>query len=78
MPVQNCKVGEKPGYRWGSKGKCYTYSPNNEASRKKAKQKAYLQGAAMGMESISQVEVDNFIDDCKGERIVGIYEYRRK
>ena len=185
MPVKNCKSNGKPGYKWGDSGKCYTYTPNNEASRKKAKQKAHIQGAAMGMEqelqewldenpqqdlddywkelvesgkadeyiseqdkpggsnvgkykgvkkfcgpsgeapsgsfpvntrkraiaalsyarnapnpagirkcvcrawptlpackakkeSASQVEVDNFIDNCKGNRIVGIYEYRRK
>ena len=48
MPVETCTEKGKPGYRWGSQGKCYTYTAGNEASRKKAKQKAHLQGAAIG------------------------------
>jgi len=47
MPVQLCREKGKPGYRWGESGKCYVYTPGNEESRKKAKQKASLQGAAI-------------------------------
>lgn len=48
MPVQECQGdGGKPGYRWGSSGACYVYSPGDEAGRKKAKQKAYIQGSAI-------------------------------
>ena len=47
MPVQSCVVNGRPGYKWGNAGKCYTYSPNNESTRKAAKRKAYLQGATM-------------------------------
>jgi len=46
MPIKACKVKGKPGYKWGESGKCYTYTLGNAASRKNAKQKAYLQGAA--------------------------------
>jgi len=46
VPVQSCSEKGKPGYRWGSGGRCYIYSPGNETARKKAKQKAFLQGAA--------------------------------
>jgi hypothetical protein len=45
MPVRPCQSNGKPGYRWGS-GKCYTYTPGNEAERRRAKHRAYLQGAA--------------------------------
>lgn len=44
MPVKKCRLNGKPGYRWGSKGKCYIYSPGNESSRKKAKYNAHIQG----------------------------------
>lgn len=47
MPVMACRKNEKPGYKWGEEGVCYTYTPGNEASRKKAKQKAHIQGAAI-------------------------------
>jgi len=40
MPVKSCIENNKLGYKWGNRGKCYTYSPNNEPSRKRAKQKA--------------------------------------
>jgi hypothetical protein len=44
MPVHECTENGRPGYSYGG-GKCYTYT--DEASRKKAKQQAYLQGAAI-------------------------------
>lgn len=44
MPVQACEVkgpgGVKPGWRWGRKGKCFTYNPNDERSEKRAKLRA--------------------------------------
>lgn len=45
MPVEECSENGKPGWRWGS-GKCYTYPTGNKDASGKAKQKAYLQGAA--------------------------------
>jgi len=47
MPVQDCNKDGKPGYKYGEEGFCYTYTAGNEASRKAAKQKAYLQAAAI-------------------------------
>ncbi len=46
MPVQSCQVGDKPGFRWGTKGRCYAYAPGNKASREAARQKALTQGRA--------------------------------
>jgi hypothetical protein len=48
MPVKECELEGKPGLKWGSSGKCYTYSPNNEGSKKNAKKKALTQGLAIG------------------------------
>lgn len=48
MPVKNCEDNKKPGYKWGDEGKCYTYDPNNESSRRTAKKSAILQGLAIG------------------------------
>jgi len=61
MPVQNCTEGGKPGYRWGTQGKCYTFTSGNEASRKQAKQKAYLQGAAIGEQMTEQLKEANLV-----------------
>lgn len=47
MPVRSCQSSGKPGYKWGNAGKCYTYPPGNESARKKAKQKAHIQGYAI-------------------------------
>lgn len=47
MPVEGCTENGKPGYRYGPSGKCYTYTKGSERSRKRAKQKAYVQGAAI-------------------------------
>ena len=47
MPVMGCSNEGKPGYKYGESGKCYTYSEGDEEGRKRAKQKAYIQGAAI-------------------------------
>ena len=78
MPVNSCNENGKPGYRWGNSGKCYVYSPGSEVARKKAKQRAYLQGAAATggtmkekeleeMKELEiQIDVDNFVEAAKG------------
>jgi len=47
MPLMQCQLNGKPGYKWGQRGKCYTYTPGNDASRKRAKAKAIKQGMAI-------------------------------
>jgi len=47
MPVQDCSEDGRAGYRWGDSGSCYTWKPGDETGRKRAKQKAYLQGSAI-------------------------------
>lgn len=48
MPIKNCNENNKPGYKWGDEGKCYTYTPDNEGQRRNAKKSAILQGIAVG------------------------------
>lgn len=48
MPVKRCRENGKPGWKWGDRGKCYTYKPNDEKASGMAKQKAIKQGIAMG------------------------------
>lgn len=45
MPVQRCERNGEQGWQYGNTGKCYLAS--EEGSDDKAKQKAYLQGAAI-------------------------------
>lgn len=47
MPIQECTLDKKPGYRWGASGKCYTYPRGNETERRKAKHDAIIQGTAI-------------------------------
>lgn len=47
MPVESCQKDKKPGYRWGTHGKCYTFNPKSKPSRKRAKENAALQGRAI-------------------------------
>jgi hypothetical protein len=49
-------VDEKPAYKFGESGKPYTYTAGDEASRKKAKRKAYLQGVAIGGGKLEKLE----------------------
>jgi len=62
MPVTSCTEDGKNGWRWGASGKCYTYPDGDEKASGKAKQKAYLQGAAAtggkmteGMEGLNYI-----------------------
>ena len=48
MPIKTCQFENRPGYKWGDQGKCYTYDPQSDASRKSAKRKAIRQGVATG------------------------------
>jgi hypothetical protein len=48
MPIQSCSDGDKPGYKWGDRGKCYIYNSGDKKSEGQAKRKAYLQGIAIG------------------------------
>lgn len=47
MPVQECELNGKPGFKWGQEGHCYTYTTGNESSKAKAKSAAHAQGVAI-------------------------------
>jgi hypothetical protein len=40
-------MNDRSGYKYGEEGKCYPYAAGNERSRKAAKRKAMMQGAAI-------------------------------
>lgn len=48
MPIQSCSDDDKPGFKWGDGGKCYTYTPGDEQSKMDARKKALAQGIAIG------------------------------
>lgn len=47
MPVQRTTKDGKPAFKYGKEGKAYTYNPNDEDSRERAKAKAIKQGQAI-------------------------------
>jgi len=47
MPVKRVQKDGKPGYRYGTKGKVYVYTPGNAASRAAAMNKAIKQALAI-------------------------------
>lgn len=57
MPIKQCEEKGKPGFKWGDAGKCYTYSPYNEGSKKNAKKSATAQGLAIGDIKLEGVRV---------------------
>lgn len=62
MPVKSCNKDGKPGYKWGDSGKCYTYTPGNEQSKKAAKEKAIKQGQAIKSQSFSNEVLEELQD----------------
>ena len=63
MPITNCQENGKPGLKWGEKGACYTYTPNNEISRNNAKKKVIKQAIAIGDYNMSGLKVSFDFDD---------------
>lgn len=47
MPVQACSSEGRPGFKWGSEGKCYTYTEGNTRSKARARMQAAAQGRAI-------------------------------
>lgn len=47
MPVRACQRDGKPGYQWGDEGKCFTYTPGDDASRERARQQCLRQARAI-------------------------------
>jgi len=62
MPIEACTLDGKPGFRWGKEGKCYTYTPGDEASREAARAKAERQGRAIEA-SKRAAELDGSLSD---------------
>ena len=58
MSLDTCKDMGKPGYRCGSDGKCYTYTPGNEVSRRRAKQTVIEQCLALD-EFVSEADLQD-------------------
>jgi hypothetical protein len=59
-PVTRCTSGGQPGFKWGQSGKCYTYTPSDSASRRRARRKARLQGIAVeASRRLSNMEVED-------------------
>ena len=47
MPIRRGRDSNGPYYQWGVTGKRYYYSPNDEASRERAKKRAEAQRTAI-------------------------------
>lgn len=47
MPIMRCQKNGKPGFKWGERGTCYTYTPGDKAGRERAREKALVQGRAI-------------------------------
>lgn len=47
MPVMPCQKNDRPGFKWGPNGFCYTYIANDSQGRRIAKNKAREQGRAI-------------------------------
>lgn len=48
MPLNRCQDDDKPGWKWGDSGTCYTYTAGDDESEMAARKKAMAQASAMG------------------------------
>jgi len=62
VPVLRCEIDGKPGFKWGQQGKCYTYTSGDTSGSKRARQKAILQGIAIGDYEEDPVEAREQVD----------------
>lgn len=56
MPLMKCRKDDKPGWKYGDSGVCYTYKAGNEKSEAAAKLKAIKQGIAISRSSGEKLE----------------------
>ncbi len=64
MQIVNCTKSGKPGFKWGSKNKsCFTYKAGNEASKKRARNKATQQGKAIESNKSRSHEIVDSIEN---------------
>ena len=47
MPVQTCQSNNRPGFKFGPSGKCFTYRSNDASGRAQARARAEVQGRAI-------------------------------
>lgn len=47
MPVKRCRKGNKPGFKCGDNGTCYTYTEGNDSEKEQARSKAAKQCQAI-------------------------------
>jgi hypothetical protein len=47
MPIKECQLNGKPGFKWGDQGYCYTYTSGNKTSMDNAKKKVMEQAVAI-------------------------------
>ena len=46
-PVQQCSANRKPGWKYGARGHCYTYTAGDKVGSERARAKAVQQGKAI-------------------------------
>lgn len=67
MPVQDCTVDGRPGFKCGPSGKCYPYTAGDASSRSRARQQAVNQciaiGEPLGGASMKASELNRILDD---------------
>jgi len=51
MPLMHCTENDKPGWKYGDSGACYTYTAGDKKSEAAAKLKAIKQGVAISKNS---------------------------
>ena len=56
MPLMKCRKDDKPGWKYGDNGACYTYTADDKKSESAAKLKAIKQGIAISRESGEKFE----------------------
>lgn len=47
MPLKRCQSNGRPGWKWGDRGKCYTYRKGDKAGSARARRKALQQARAI-------------------------------
>lgn len=75
MPITHCTKDNKPGYKWGEKGTCYTYISGDKESQKLAKAKVKKQAAAIEISKEKNMEnnfkyIKNFVPETREATIL--------
>jgi hypothetical protein len=74
MPIKSCRENNRPGWKYGDSGKCYTYTQGDKEGSKRARKKAEKQAQAIHSTGWREGKGEEIMTEEKDIKIKSIEE----